>query len=399
MPAYHPKTALHRAYRDMQALDSKTRKFLDAVANYLMMLEQQSVDTSFARTALYEAEWWIGSTGEVEQATAAIDRLLRALAFADPPDALEQDADGSFAPGATVFYIKLQRSTDQLLARSWPWRRPPSFLELINEPARMATYLLDRIWSDVVACGRDNRKELNEALSVITRLVVRGGQAGYLSAPNFYPVLARFIADWQDPETGFFGMTYILEHGRKLRTADLSLTFHMAHYVPHLVRWWPRLIDTLLEMRNEEYPEGWKQNGEMTDHNNYDVVELFARAWPYMRPDQRLTARGAVGDMLNWCLGQSVDAATGEVRRPDAGDPLANSYYFAAAFLNTVGIFDPAKGFWRDAPPPAGAAAAGMWLKAAMVKRLEALDPNNTMVDDALEQLGAKTRPWSNAML
>ena len=171
----------------------------------------------------------------------------------------------------------------------------------------MVTYLLDHCWSDVRRCGRDNRTELNEALSVIARLVINGGQVGYLAGPNFYPALARFIGDWQDPETGLFGMTYITSNGERIRTNDLSLTFHIAHYVPHLVRWWPRLIDTLLTIKGLRYPQGWLERGElMTDHNNYDFVELFYRAWPYMRPDQRLLASQEIRKMVDWYLAESI---------------------------------------------------------------------------------------------
>ena len=86
-----------------------------------------------------------------------------------------------------MFFLKLDRSTDQLLARQWPWRLQPTFLDPINDPGRMVTYLQDLCWSDVVRCGRDNRKELNLAVSVIARLVLMGGQAGYLSGPGFVP--------------------------------------------------------------------------------------------------------------------------------------------------------------------------------------------------------------------
>jgi hypothetical protein len=58
----------------------------------------------------------------------------------------------------------------------------------------------------------------------------------------------------------------------------------------HLVRWWQRLIDTLLGMNDQQYPQGWRENSKMTDHNNYDVVELFSRGWPRLRPDQRRQA-------------------------------------------------------------------------------------------------------------
>jgi hypothetical protein len=54
-------------------------------------------------------------------------------------------------------------------------------------------------------------------------------------------------------------MNYLVEDGQTIRTRDLSLTFHMARYAPHLVRWWPTLIDTLLAIREDAYPEGWLQ--------------------------------------------------------------------------------------------------------------------------------------------
>jgi hypothetical protein len=230
---YDPKQKLYSAHPDMGAYAGEAKKIIQNAAEKLGCRDRQGIDTSFARTALYEAGWRIGSTSDVAAARAAVERLEKALVCPDPPNGLTQDDEGSFALGAKVWYLKLQRSTDQLLARDWPWRRPPSFLEPVNGPARMVTYLQDHCWSDVVNCGQDNRTELNEALSVIARLIIQGGQAGYLAEPNFYPVLVRFIRDWQDPETGFFGMTYIVEHGNTIRTIYLSLTFHVAHYLPH----------------------------------------------------------------------------------------------------------------------------------------------------------------------
>jgi hypothetical protein len=64
----------------------------------------------------------------------------------------------------------------------------------------------------------------------------------------------------------------------------------MGRYEPHLVRWWPTLIETLLGMKDKFYPQGWLENGKMTDYNNYDVVELFYRGWPLIGPDHRQRA-------------------------------------------------------------------------------------------------------------
>src|SRR5262249_55904009 len=142
-----------------------------------------------------------------------------------------------------------------------------------------------------------------------------------------------------------FGLTYIVE-GRAIRTNDLSLTFHMVRYVPHLVRWWPRLIRALLDTKDCPYPQGWLQppskahpQGTMTDHNNYDVVELFHRGWRHMDRAQREPASYAVAEMLAWCMENSV-GENGVLKDPDKGDPIADSYYFAAAFLETIGFFD-----------------------------------------------------------
>jgi hypothetical protein len=393
---YSPRSALFKAFPEMQALSKEANDLMEGAGETLSEREFAGCDTSWPRAHLYEAEWRINCTSDFKAARDAVERLKRALVRVDPPNGLAQDRGGSFAPGTKVFFLKLDRSTDQLLARQWPWRLQPTFLDRINDPGRMVTYLQDLRWSDVVRCGRDNRKELNLAISVIARLVLKGGQVGYLSGPGFIPAFERFVRDWQDPATGFFGVTYIIDdQGNEITTTDLSLTFHMVRYAPHLVRWWPRLIDTLLGMKGQQYPEGWLENSKMTDHNNYDVVELFSRGWPHLRPDQRRHASREIAKMVDWCLKSSV-RETGEMINPDKGDMVIDSYYFAAAFLDTIGYFDKNKRFWADQgvlpddPAP---------LRKAMIAQLDRFNPDLTVVDDTLERLGAGPRPWSNAIL
>ena len=303
--------------------------------------ELAGCNTSWARDRHAEAEWRIGCTSDHAEASLAVERLKTALECANPPDGLTQDCGGSFAPGTDVWFLKLDRSTDQLLAREWPWRAKPTFLEQIDDPVRMLTYLQDLCWSDVRRCGRDNRKELNLAISVIARLILQGGQAGYLAGPGFQPVFERFVRDWQDPQTGFFGMTYIVDdEGSEVRTTDLSLTFHMARYVPLLVRWWPTLIDTLLGISEQQYPQGWTKDGRMSDHNNYDVVELFYRGWKHMSPGQRRLASRAVATMFEWCLAHSV-GQNGEIIEPDKGDMIPDSVLLRRSLSRHNRFFRP----------------------------------------------------------
>jgi hypothetical protein len=390
---YDPRQELYKAFPKMKVLSKAADSTMNGAEAELAKRELAGKDTSYARAALDEAEWRIKCTSDNVAAAEAVARLSLALNCTDPPNGFMQDEGGSFAPGSKVWFIKLECSTDQRLAREWPWRLRPTFLEYINDPIRMVTYLQDRCWSDVVRCGRDNRKELNEAISVIARLVMRGGQAGYLSGPGFIPVFEEFIRSWQDPVTGFFGMTYLIGDYQQIRTKDLSLTFHMVRYVPHLVRYWPELINTLLEIKPLLYPQGWLEPSGPTDHNNYDVAEIFYRGWPYMDATQRMLAGDAVEEMLDWCLKSSV-SPKGEIIKPDQGDPIPDSYYFAAAFLDTIGFFDPNKKFWTRRTLPDSTA-----IRDGMINQLKNFNYYYLVSDDALARLGARLQPWTNAVL
>jgi hypothetical protein len=394
---YNPKKALAALLsEDAKKLFNIAKDAMTDAEKLLSNREWEGNDTSYARAALYELDYWVSCTADIDAANAAFARLQTVLACPDPPSALTQDTEGSFGPGTNVWFLKLDRSTDQILAREWPWPRKPMFLERINDPVRMVTYLQDLCWSDIARCGRDNRKELNLAISVIARLVIKGGQAGYLSGLGFYTAFERFVLDWQDPETGFFGVTYITDdNGNQIRTKDLSLTFHMVRYVPHLVRWWPKLIDTLLAMKSGRYPQGWLNGGTMmSDHNNYDVVELFYRGWLQMVPQQRQAASTAVDEMVHWCLVDSVKE-DGSLVSPDLSDPISDSFYYAAAFLDTIGYFDKTKRFWTTSVPPGDPGK----IRTGMIAQLKNFNPYYTEVDDALVRLGATVHPWTNAVL
>ena len=398
-PPYSPKKALQALLSAAdKALFDLAKNTMTDIEKKLAKKEWKGDDTSYARAALYQLDYWTNSTADAGRVKTSLAHLKKACALANPPGALTQDSDGSFGTGTDIWFLKLDRSTDQILAREWPWPRPPMFLERINDPVRMVTYLEDLCWSDIARCRRDNRKELNLAISVIARLVMQGGQKGYLSGPGFYPAFARFVQDWQDPATGFFGMTYIIDaNGNEVRTADLSLTFHMAHYVPHLIRWWPKLIDTLLGLKGGVYPQGWRDGGTvMTDHNNYDVVELFYRGWNHMEPQQRVAASGAVKELFDWCLSPTGSVKPdGDLVAPDPSDPIPDSFYFAAAFLDTIGFFDGSKRFWTTDPlPDPTAIKTGM---AALLRKK--FNPYYTEIDDALTKLGVPEHPWTSALL
>ena len=217
-----------------------------------------------------------------------------------------------------------------------------------------------------------------------------------MAGPGMIPALASLVGSWCDPNTGFFGVTYVVDGtGHQVATRDLSLTFHMIRYLPHLVADWPRLVDTLLELSETAYPQG-RLNPDpkpFSDHNNYDVAEILRRGWRRMLPRQRVRASELIGAMFDWCVSRSV-APDGTVIDPDTGDMVPDAYYFCAAFLDTVGYFDRTKRFWTDRD-----LGDARRVRRGMADQLAKFNPRLSVVADARERLGFQHRPTSNAVL
>lgn len=200
----------------------------------------------------------------------------------------------------------------------------------------------------------------------------------------------------EDPATGFCGVKYVIdERGAETTTKDLSLTFQMVRYLPHLVEDWPRLVDKLLSLAETPYPQGRIDPGpkRYSDHNNCNVAEILRRAWRRMEPAQRVRSSELFGGMRDWCLKESV-TRDGEVIAPDTGDMVPDAYDFCAAFLDTIGYFDRSKRFWTDAdlgdPGP---------IRKGMASQLARFNPRLSVVADARERLGIQHRPTSSAVL
>jgi hypothetical protein len=338
-------------------------------------------DTSFLRQTIGEAVWRLQYTGDAAAAAATLDRLCALLARPDPPSALGPDTDGSFGAGTEVWFLKLDASIDHMLADNYAGgNRPPRFLDRVNDPGRLARYLDSLLVSRLAEDGVDRRKELNLATANLVRLILRRRPPEYHWHPRLEAVICDFVARWQDSTTGFFGADYEID-GERWRTADLSLTFHMARYLDGRIGYWPQLTETLLAMRDGRYPNGWLDDAGLTSHNNYDVAFLFKLGWRKMRRDQRRRAAVEIERLLSWCLDQAI-AEDGTVLARAVGESLPESYYFTVAFLDTVGFFAPRKRFWTDRDFSAAAVLRGLIER--QILQLPARDPMARM---ALERL------------
>jgi hypothetical protein len=338
-------------------------------------------DTSFLRQTIGEALWRLQYTGDAAAAGAVLDRLRALAALPQPPHALGPDDDGSYGAGTGPWFLKLDASIDHMLADDYvSGDRPPRFLDQVNDPDRLTAYLDSLLVSRLGEDGIDRRKELNLATANLVRLILRRRPPGYPWHPQLEAVIREFVARWQDETTGFFGADYLIE-GELWRTADLSLTFHMARYLDGRIGHWPQLIDTLIAMRDGRYPNGWLDENGLTNHNNYDVAVLFQLGWQQMRPDQRLRAAGELERLLSWCLDQAI-AVDGAVVARAVGESLPESYYFTAAFLDTVGFFMPEKRFWTEREFPGAPLLRGL-----IERQILRLPPRDPMARMALERV------------
>lgn len=343
--------------------------------------EARGGDTSCCRQILRELRWRLEYTTNIKAVENAVQRLRATAAPSAPPTPGRPDADGSYAPCTGVWFLKLEASVDYLLAPDFNDRgRPPRFLDRINDPARLRAYLDSLLVSHPTEDGIDRRKELNLTTANLVRLVLWRRPRNYPWHPGLEALIRRFIAEWQDPITGFFGASYQIGRHR-MRTVDLSLTFHMARYLKGKIGYWPQLIDTLIGIRDDRYPNGWLDEVGLTSHNNYDVAVLFQLGWPHIRPDQRRQGEQELARLLDWCITTAIAADGGVVARA-IGESLPESYYFTIAFLDTMGYFDRAKRFWTEREFPDAPV-----VRARLENRLQTLPLGDPMVRMAQERL------------
>jgi len=343
--------------------------------------EAGGCDTSCPRQILRELRWRLEYTADTSAIRATLARLRTWAALSLSPAAASHDAEGAHGGCTDVWFLKLDACVDQMLSDDFDEQgRPPRFLDRINDPGRLKDYLESLRVSRLDEDGIDRRKELNFATADLVRLIIWRRPRNYPWDPRLETVIRRFIIEWQDPTTGFFGADYLIG-GRRLRTVDLSLTFHMARYLEGAIGYWPHLVDTLFAIRGRRYPNGWLDEIGMTNHNNYDVAVLLQLGWPHMRADQRRRAAEELAGLVDWCLTTAI-SPDGEIVARAAGESLPESYYFTIAFLATVGYFDPAKRFWTELDFPEAPA-----LRAQLDERLSVLPEADPMTRMARARL------------
>jgi hypothetical protein len=223
------------------------------------------------------------------------------------------------------------------------------------------TYVRARLVSDISATGVDHRAEIGSLATVLSMIHLKDYFNKYFYGrvssrmrdqhghrPDVVVnALNRFIDEWQDPKTGYWGAWYRIGD-TVVGSTDLSITFHIISYRRGDVNYWPRIIVTTLAVRDQPYPYGWLHDGRYNNHNNYDVAKILRYGWPHMTEAQRSRARAEIADMLNWTLTESL--LPDGTFRTDASffSSIGADFYFGISFLDVIGYWRPSERFWTD---------------------------------------------------
>lgn len=316
-------------------------------------LEAAGRPTEGAKQILWELKALLTQSADFALIDRRISDLEGQLANPDGPDR-QDPVDGSWGRHYYAWYCKLDATLDELGRHALQGRAPPiplRFLDRVNSPALLTGYLSAVSVSDVARTGVDHLLEFNLALADLMRLILRDRPAGYPWDPRLKACLLDLILQqFRNPATGWWGERYVHE-GQTVFVDDLSTTFHVVSYLDGKVPDLPKVIDTALAVRDLEYPVGWRLKGEYWNHNNMDVVALFKAGWPQASGGQREAMAAAIDQMLQWCVGQSLQPDGGF--KPNSGDgSIEEGTYYGASFLARIGYFDRADRFWtnRDFP-------------------------------------------------
>jgi hypothetical protein len=264
-----------------------------------------------------------------------------------------QGPDGSWGRYAEEWYRKLEPTVDELQFSGLipSDLKPFYFLSHLNDPRVLQDYLWRLQISDIAVTGENHRDQLGASQTAFSQLMYKKDlrklldehDLGFKIDEKLEHAYEDFMNQTQHPRTGYWGPWY--RAGNRLRMVqDLSFTFHHVKFrkgkgISHL----DRIAETTLKIRNLTYPNGWTpaEGGKYSDHHNYDVVQILAFCWPQMKQEQKEAACGAMGDMLEWCLTESVDRSGFRTEK----DPF-EALYFGVRFLDRVGYWDVEKRFW-----------------------------------------------------
>ena len=307
---------------------------------------------------LNELRWLLQSSTQWSRIDKQIWLLKVSLEDPEQDFAMDQEShDGSWGVCYDEWFKKLDPMIQAINMMAGKGAAPEhtqlDFLEPIDTPAELNDYLGRVRVSAIATTGLNRRDELGAVTSVMAEIVFKQEVQDYIARHvkgldlnrDYTTAYRDFIDRWQDPETGYWGPWYEID-GEVRKATDLSFTYHIIAYRQGDVGHWDRIIATTLALENHEYPFGWRYQGQLTNHNAYDVVRILQLGWPHMDEAQRAQASSAIERMLDWSLQQSLQPDGSFVTPGGFDSSVSDAQYYGVSLLTKAGYCSTWPPFW-----------------------------------------------------
>ncbi len=377
----------------------------------------QLIATSFqlpiSQQISLEAQWLINYTDDWTRATATLDFLEASLAPKNQP--LLQQGDGSWGPGCTEFYRKLEPTVDFLqsdaVLKPKPGQgltlKPLTFMKWLMTPADVSKRLDELRVSYIHQTGRNNRDEFGSMITSLAQLFFKSKlrkafalhpEAEFTVSDTLFTGLRDYLFGIQSSETGYWGPTYDFD-GDLIEVQDLSYTFHVVKYYNNsndpTRRDLPktdRIVATTEEIETFSYPNGLKPPPpDFSDHNNYDLITMFQQMWPIIAAGAKTKASQEITTLIDWCLTTSL---MGDIFAPSKDMSTVNSYYYGVQFLLIAGFWPHQPPFWTTGPLPVPSSAPKpAELAKRLLDRFKAIDDGSDAAQTVIATLTAAQGP------
>ena len=345
------KAYLMRAGPDALGNYIRQRTRLAALRNEVAAREAAGRNTMCSHQMVVDAAWLAGYVMDPARLEKRLDDLEQVLAHPEQEakGGRQDPQDGSWGACHEEWFFRVNATYDHLTTPSNQGAVPRYRLRLfdrVNSPEKLQAYFDQISISDLSGTGVDHRRELNESLANLMRLILRHQPSYYAWDPKLPAVIMELIlGPLRNPATGWWGERYV-RNGQVEFVDDLSITFHVVSYLSGEVPGMPRIMEHLLAVKDLSYSIGWREEGRYSNHNNMDVVTLFRFGWSAMSDAQRQQSAAEIQKMLDWCLRDSLRPDGSFIPDEGTSDSAEESDNWGISFLDRIGYFDPAKRFW-----------------------------------------------------
>ena len=346
---------------DYRALKAKRMERLRGLEEQLFALQAAGEPMFCSAHMLNETRWLLQSTTQWSRIDKQLWLLGASLQDKDQYFAMNQELhDGSWGVCYDEWFKKLDPMIQAINGMAGkdigPEHTELEFLQPIDTPPELIDYL-DRVrLSDIAATGHNRRDELGAVTSVVAEIVFKERVQDYLArhvqnlvlGPDYVAAFRRYIDEWQDPETGYWGPWYLID-------GEITEVHRSQHHLPHHrlpqgrrgplgpdrrhhARAGERGIPLWLALPgSDDRPQRLRRG-----------ADLPAAAGRHMGEAQRAQASAAIGRLLDWSLTESLQPDGAFAAPAGFSSSVSDAQYYGVSLLTKTGYCSDQPAFWTD---------------------------------------------------